>query len=96
MADTPKPTDIPLQLQIDDDMANGLYANMALVYQTETEFTLDFVYVQPHQPRAKVRSRVITNPKHFKRLLRVLQENLTRYESRYGTIVLSDDDLPTH
>ncbi|MCY1082285.1 DUF3467 domain-containing protein [Archangium lansingense] len=91
MSDTPKPPDVPLQIQIDDDVANGHYVNMALVNQTETEFTLDFIYIQPHQPRAKVRSRVILNPKHLKRLLAVLQDGVSKYEERFGPIVLSED-----
>jgi hypothetical protein len=96
MADTPKPPDIPLQIQIDDAVANGQNVNMALVNHTETEFTLDFIYVQPHQPRAKVLSRIITNPKHLKRLLGALQDSLAKYEERHGPIVLSEDGRPTH
>jgi len=96
MADTPKPPETPLQIQLDDDVANGHYVNMALVNHTETEFTLDFIYVQPHQPKGRVRSRIITSPKHLKRLLRTLQDNLARYEERHGTIVLSEDGRPTH
>jgi hypothetical protein len=91
MADIPKPPDVPLQIQIDDDVANGQYVNMALVNHTETEFTLDLIYVQPQQPRAKVRSRVILNPKHLKRLLGVLQEGVARYEERFGAIVLAEE-----
>ena len=91
MSDTPKPPDVSLQIQLDDEVANGHYVNMALVNQTETEFTLDFIYVQPHQPRAKVRSRVILNPKHLKRLLAVLQDGVSKHEERFGTIVLSED-----
>ncbi|WP_257453584.1 DUF3467 domain-containing protein [Archangium lipolyticum] len=95
MSDTPKPPE-PLPIQIDDDVANGRYVNMALVNHTETEFTLDFIHVQPHPVRAKVLSRVILNPKHVKRLLKVLQEGVANYESRYGTIVLTDDGRPMH
>ena len=97
MSDTPKPQDVQLQIQLDDEVANGLYVNMALVNHTETEFTLDFIYVQPQQPKAKVRSRVITSPKHLKRLLLALQDNLSRYDSRFGPIQLSDEDRkPMH
>ena len=96
MADTPKPPDAPLQIQIDDDVSQGQYVNMALLNHTETEFTLDFIYVQPHQPRAKVRSRVILNPKHVKRLVKLLQDGITQHEQRHGPIVLSEDERPTH
>ena len=97
MADAPgKPPEIQLQIQLDDDVANGTYVNMALVNHSETEFTLDFIYVQPQQPRAKVRSRIITNPKHMKRLLLAMQDNLAKYEAKFGTIELTEGDQPVH
>jgi hypothetical protein len=96
MSDAPKPPEIQLEIQLDDDVANGQYANMALVNHTETEFTLDFIYVQPQQPKAKVRSRIITSPKHMKRLLLAMQDNLTKYESQFGSIELLATDGPMH
>ena len=90
MSDQPKPPEVQLQIQLDDDVANGRYANMALVNHTETEFTLDFIYVQPQQPRAKVLSRIITNPKHMKRLLMAIQENLAKYEQKFGPVEIID------
>ncbi len=80
---------VQIQIQLDDDVAQGIYVNLALVNHTETEFTIDVMYLQPQQPRAKVRARVISSPKHTKRLLLALQENLRRYEERFGTIELS-------
>jgi hypothetical protein len=96
MSDTLKPPEAQLQIQLDDDVADGLYANMALVNHTETEFTLDFIYVQPQQPKARVKSRIITNPKHMKRLLLAMQDNLAKFEAKFGTVVLSEDDSPMH
>ena len=96
MADTPKPPEVQLQIQLDDDVANGHYVNMALVNHTETEFTLDFIYVQPQQPKAKVRSRIITSPKHMKRLIMAMQDNLAKYEAKFGTIELSETEGPVH
>ena len=96
MSDTPKPPEIQLQIQLDDAEANGRYVNMALVNHTETEFTLDFIYVQPQQPRAKVLSRIITNPKHMKRLMLAMQENLAKYESKFGPVEITDPGNPVH
>jgi hypothetical protein len=56
------------------------------VNHTETEFTLDLIYVQPQAPKAVVRARAITTPKHMKRLLAAIQDNLGKYESRFGTV----------
>jgi hypothetical protein len=96
MPDTPKPPEVQLQIHLDDAIANGQYINLALVNHTETEFNLDFIYVQPQQPKAKVLSRIITSPKHMKRLMLAMQENLAKYESRFGPIPLSDTTWPVH
>lgn len=99
MADAPKPPaapDMQLQIQLDDETANGRYVNMALVNHTETEFTLDFIYVQPQQPKAQVLSRIITSPKHMKRLLLAMQDNLSKYETKFGVIELVDPEGPLH
>jgi hypothetical protein len=96
MSTAPKSPEVQLQIQLDDDVANGRYVNMALVNHTETEFTFDFIYVQPQQPKAKVLSRIITSPRHMKRLLTAMQENVAKYEARFGTIELSDAENPIH
>jgi hypothetical protein len=82
--------DLQLQIQLDDDVAQGIYANLAMVNHTETEFTIDFIYVQPQQLKGKVRSRIITSAKHAKRVLLALQDNLAKYEARFGAIELPD------
>ncbi len=78
--------EVKLQIEIDDATAQGAYSNLALVNHTPTEFTLDFMYVQPQQPKARVRARIITSPQHMKRLLFALQENVARYEKAFGSI----------
>jgi hypothetical protein len=85
----PQGKQVQIQIQLDDDVAQGMYVNLALVNHTETEFTIDVMYLQPQQPRAKVRARMISSPKHTKRLLTALQENIRRYEERFGQIDLS-------
>jgi len=96
MSDNDKPPELQLQIQLDDNIANGQYANMALVNHAETEFTLDFIYVQPQQPRAKVLSRIITSPKHMKRLLLAMQDNLAKYEAKFGPVEVTDPGTPVH
>ncbi len=91
-----KPGPHRLQIQIDDDVAQGVYVNMATVTHSPTEFLFDFIVVQPQQPRAKVRSRVITSPQHAKRFLLAMQENLRRYEERFGPIDLGSETTPVH
>lgn len=82
----PRNGEMKLEIQLDEELAQGVYANLAVVNHTDTEFVLDFIFVQPQAPRAKVRSRVVTSPKHFKRLLQAWQENLRIYEERFGPV----------
>ncbi len=77
-----------LEIELDAGVAQGIYANLAVVNHTDAELTLDFIYVQPQELRGKVRSRIILSPRHAKRLLRALHENLDRYEKTFGEIPL--------
>lgn len=92
MSDKPPaaPQQLQLQIEIDPATANGVFVNLAMVNHTETEFTLDLMYLQPQAPRAMVRSRAIMTPKHMKRLLLALQENIGKYESVFGKIDVSN------
>ncbi|MBV8755887.1 MAG: DUF3467 domain-containing protein [Deltaproteobacteria bacterium] len=83
-----------LQVQLDEDIAQGVYANLVLLNHTENEFVLDFAFIQPSNGRAKVRTRVISSPRHTKRLLMALQKNLERYEEKFGRIELGADEDP--
>jgi hypothetical protein len=90
-----EPTTSPkLQVQIDDDIAQGVYSNLVLINHAENEFVLDFAFIQPSNGRAKVRTRVISSPRHTKRLLAALQKNIERFEERFGTIDLGSEDEP--
>jgi hypothetical protein len=87
MSDQPKPAQPPqLQIELDDATAQGAYCNLVFLNHNDTEFTFDFVYVQPGAPRARVRSRIILSPRHAKRFLRALESNVARYEQVFGKI----------
>jgi hypothetical protein len=85
----PAPAPVQIQLHIDDQTAVGMYVNMAMLNHNETEFVIDFIYVQPQAPKAVVRARVINSPKHMKRLLHALQDNVAKYEAQFGKIDVS-------
>ncbi|MBA3540305.1 MAG: DUF3467 domain-containing protein [Deltaproteobacteria bacterium] len=89
-----EPTTPKLQVQIDDDISQGVYCNLVLLNHTENEFVLDFAFIQPSNGRAKVRARVISSPRHTKRLLQALLKNVERYEERFGTIEAGTEDEP--
>jgi len=81
------PDGIPqIHIDIDEATAQGAYINLVLLNHNDNEFVLDFAYVQPGAPRARVRSRIIVSPRHAKRLLHALEGNIRRYEERFGKI----------
>ena len=80
-----------IQINIDENVAQGIYSNMVVLNHTENEFVVDFAYLQPASPSARVRARLIVSPRHAKRLLAALQKNVEKYEERFGPITPSTD-----
>ena len=78
-----------IQIEIDDQISQGVYSNLAMIGHSEAEFVMDFIFVQPRVAKAKVRSRVITSPAHAKRLLLALEDNIRKYEERFGEIKIA-------
>lgn len=78
-----------IQLQIDENVAQGAYANLTIVTHTENEFVLDYAFLQPPQGNAKVHSRIIINPKQAKRLAMILTNSVMQYEEKFGVIELA-------
>ncbi|MFC1501285.1 DUF3467 domain-containing protein [Elusimicrobiota bacterium] len=81
-----------IQIEIDENTAHGVYSNLAMIGHSEGEFILDFIFMQPQNRKAKVRSRVILSPNHTKRLLTALKDNITKYEARFGALKSNIDD----
>ena len=89
----PAPEGLPqIQIDLDEVTAQGAYSNLVLLNHNDNEFVLDFAYVQPGAPRARVRARMILSPRHAKRLARALEANIRRHEERFGRI--DEPDLP--
>ncbi len=81
-----------LNIEIDEKMADGTYANLAIINHSVSEFVVDFINVMPGAPKSKVKSRIILTPQHAKRLAKALAENVKRFESNHGEI--KDYDQP--
>ena len=88
MSEQPKKNQINIELG--DEMAEGTYSNMFMIGHSNSEFIIDFIKWMPGVAKAKVKSRIILTPHHAKRLLRALQENIQKYESMFGTIVVPE------
>ena len=75
-----------LQIELKEEVAQGTYANLAIISHSTSEFILDFVRVMPGLPKANVQSRIVLTPEHAKRLLFALQDNVKKYEANWGPI----------
>lgn len=75
-----------LDIELSEEIAQGIYSNLAIITHSPTEFILDFIRVVPGMPKAKVKSRMILTPEHAKRLTIALQENLKKFEQMNGKI----------
>lgn len=75
-----------LNIEISEEVAEGSYANLAIITHSHAEFVIDFVSVMPNTPKSKVKSRIIFTPMHAKRFLKALEDNVSRYEAANGNI----------
>jgi hypothetical protein len=75
-----------LNIELSEEMAEGIYANLAVITHSNAEFVVDFINVMPGIPKAKVKSRIILTPQHAKRFMKALVDNIKKYESVNGTI----------
>jgi len=76
------PENNELSIELSEEVAEGIYSNLAIITHSNTEFVLDFIRVMPGVPKAKVKSRIILTPEHAARLLGALQDNLIRFEAQ--------------
>lgn len=75
-----------IDIALSDDVAEGIYSNLAIITHSNSEFIVDFVSLMPGVPKGKVKSRIILTPQHAKRLLLALEDNIKRFESFHGKI----------
>lgn len=84
-----------LNIEISEEIAEGEYANLAIITHSHAEFVIDFVNVMPGTPKSRVKSRIILTPQHAKRFMKALIENIDRFEDVNGEIKdLEDIQLP--
>lgn len=81
-----------LNIELTDDVAQGIYSNLAMITHSNAEFVCDFIQIMPGVPKAKVRSRVLLTPQHAKRLLKALAGNVQKYEAQHGEIQEGEED----
>jgi len=93
MAEEKKENPAPNQINIElsEEIAEGIYSNLAMIAHSNSEFVIDFIRLMPGVPKARVKSRVIITPEHAKRLLAALKDNIEKYENTFGAIKQTPD-----
>lgn len=83
-----------VQVNMTPEVEKGVYSNLTIMGYTPNEFIMDFVFHHPGMPRANVQSRVIMSPEQAKRLMRLLEQNVSTYEQKFGAINLGEEVVP--
>lgn len=81
-----QPQEGQLNVELSEEIAEGIYSNLAIINHSASEFVLDFIKIMPGVPKARVKSRIVLTPQHAKRFLRALQDNVARFENQHGEI----------
>lgn len=79
-----------LNIELSEEVAEGIYSNLAIITHSNSEFIVDFVKMMPGIPKAKVKSRIILTPQHAKRLMKALKDNIKKFEQVNGEIEDTD------
>lgn len=83
-----------LNIELPEEVAEGIYSNLAIISHSNSEFVVDFIRLVPNVPKAKVKSRIILTPQHAKRLMRALVDNVKKFEAQHGMIEEPDQQYP--
>ena len=75
-----------INIELSEEIAEGEYANLAMIAHSSSEFVIDFIRLMPGIPKAKVKARIVITPEHAKRLLAALADNIQRFEGSFGSI----------
>jgi len=73
-----------IKIRVKDEDLKGVYSNLMQVLHTKEEFVLDFFLTAP--PEGILATRIIMSPGHIKRMLKAIEENLRKYEEKFGKI----------
>jgi hypothetical protein len=82
-----------LNIELSEEIAEGIYSNLAIITHSNSEFIVDFIKVMPGVPKARVKSRIVLTPQHAKRLLAALKDNIAKFEASNGPIKLDPGNV---
>jgi hypothetical protein len=81
-----------INIELNEEVAEGVYSNLAMVAHSNSEFVVDFIRLMPGVPKAKVKARIILTPEHAKRLLQALNDNIQKFEKNFGDIKQAEEE----
>lgn len=83
-----------LDIELSEEIAEGIYSNLAIITHSQSEFVIDFIKIMPGVPKARVKSRILLTPQHAKRLIKALNDNVQKFEAMNGKIKDLDSGFP--
>ncbi len=92
----PPPQGQQINIELGEKEAEGVYSNLAIITHSPAEFVIDYTRILPGVPKAKVHSRIIMTPQHAKLFLNALNDNIAKYEEKFGEIRIYGDEMPNN
>ena len=92
--DENQPAQPHLDIELSEEIAEGIYSNLAIITHSQSEFVIDFIKIMPGVPKARVKSRILLTPQHAKRLAKALAENILKFEQVHGKIKDLENTIP--
>jgi hypothetical protein len=83
-----------LDIELSEEIAEGIYSNLAIITHSQSEFVIDFIKIMPGVPKARVKSRIVLTPQHAKRLVKALNDNIQKFEQMNGKIKDLENGFP--
>lgn len=83
-----------INIEISEEVAEGIYSNLAIISHSNAEFVMDFIRMMPNMPKAKVKARIVLTPQHAKRLMYAMRDNIQKFEMQFGKIEEPDLAMP--
>ena len=83
-----------VNIELPEEVAEGIYSNLAIISHSHSEFVLDFIRMMPNIPKAKVKARIVLTPQHAKRLMKALEDNIAKFEKQFGQVTSQEPAYP--
>ena len=96
MSNQQPPQGQQINIELGEKEAEGVYSNLAIITHSPAEFVIDYTRILPGIPKAKVLSRIIMTPQHAKLFLNAMNDNIAKYEEKFGEIRIHGDEMPNN